>query len=262
MPKFAANLTFLFQEHPFLERFAAARAAGFRYVEYMFPYPYSPQELQAKLRENDLQQVLYNLPAGNWEAGDRGIAADPDRREEFSAGVKKALEYAPYLGAEQINVLVGKRIEGREEDQYETLLENLEYAADALARAGLTLLLEPINTYDIPGFFIHNTKQALDLFSEVRAPNLKLQYDLYHMQRMEGRLTQTLREDLGFIGHIQIADVPGRGQPGTGELNYAFLLSELDRISYEGYVGLEYVPKPDTLGSLGWIKQYGFSLAE
>jgi len=260
MPKFAANLTFLFQEHPFLERFAAAKAAGFRYVEYMFPYPYSPEELQAKLKENDLQQVLYNLPAGNWEGGDRGIAAHPDRVEEFREGVKKALEYAPYLGAKQINVLVGKRIEGREEDQYETLLENLEYAADALERAGLTLLLEPINTYDIPGFFINNTKQALDLFSEVRAPNLKLQYDLYHMQRMEGRLTQTLREDLGFISHIQIADVPGRGQPGTGELNYSFLLSELDRIGYQGYVGLEYVPKPDTLGSLGWIKEYGFSL--
>lgn len=260
MPKLAANLTFLFQEHPFLERFAAARAAGFRYVEYMFPYPYSPQELQRGLAEHGLQQVLYNLPAGDWEGGDRGIAAHPDRVEEFRQGVKKALEYAPYLGAKQINVLVGKRLEGREEDQYQTLLENLDYAAEALDKAGLTLLLEPINTYDIPGFFINTTPQALDLFSQVQAPNLKLQYDLYHMQRMEGRLTQTLRECLEFIGHIQIADVPGRNQPGTGELNYPFLLTELDRIGYQGYVGLEYVPKPDTLSSLGWIKEYGFAL--
>jgi hydroxypyruvate isomerase len=261
MPKFAANLSFLFQDLPFLERFAAALAAGFRYVEYMFPYPYSPQELQAKLKEHKLEQVPFNLPEGNWEAGDRGIAAHPEWVAEFGEGVKKALEYAPYLGAKQINVLAGKQLEGCEAEQHKVLVENLKYAAKALGDAGLTLLIEPINTYDIPGFLVNTTQQGLGIIAEVGASNLELQYDIYHMQRMEGHITQSLREHLDKIGHIQIADVPGRGQPGTGELNYPFLLAELDRIGYAGYVGLEYVPKPDTLGSLGWVKEYGFSLS-
>lgn len=260
MPRFAANLSFLFQEYPFLERFGAAKAAGFRFVEYMFPYTYSPEELQHQLQQHGLEQVLFNLPAGDWEAGERDIAAHPERVEEFRAGLKKAVEYARHLGVKQVNVLAGKRIPGREEEQYQALLENLDYAAWTLHQAGLTLLLEPINTYDMPGFLVSTTPHALDLFSEVRAPNLRLQFDLYHMQRMEGHLTQTLRENLGVIGHIQIADVPGRGQPGTGELNYAFLLAELDRLGYQGYVGLEYIPQPDTLASLEWIKQLGFSL--
>jgi len=261
MPRFSVNLSMLFGERPFLERFAAAREAGFRYVEYMFPYEHPAQSLKDLLEQNGLKHVLFNLPAGDWGAGDRGNAADPNRVDEFRQGVDRALEYAEVLGVERINCLVGKRIEGvSREEQWQVLVRNLAYAAERLAREKRMLLIEPINTYDVPGFFLSTSRDALRLLDEVVVDNLKLQYDVYHMQKMEGNLTDTIRGNLERIDHIQIADVPGRHQPGTGELNYRFLLAELDRMGYDGFVGLEYIPEPDTVSSLGWLPELGFAL--
>jgi len=261
MPRFSANLSMLFGEHPFLERFSAAKAAGFQYVEYMFPYEYPVQDLKELLTKNGLQQVLFNLPAGHWERGDRGIAVDPNRTEEFQQGVDQALEYAKVLGVERINCLVGKQIEGvPRTEQWEVLVQNLRHAASNLAGEGRLLLVEAINTYDIPGFFINTTRDGLRLLEEVGAENLKIQYDAYHMHKMEGNLTATIKDNLQNIGHIQIADNPGRHQPGTGEINYGFVLRELDHMGYRGFVGLEYIPTPDTASSLTWIKQLGFTL--
>lgn len=261
MPKFSANLTMLFGEVSFEERFAASKAAGFQFVEYMFPYDYQAQDLVAHLEKNGQRQVLFNLPAGNWAAGDRGIAVDAGRKEEFRRGVDRAVQYAQSLSVDLINCLVGKSIEGMDFDkQWNVLVDNLSYAAEKLAEANRTLLIEMINTYDIPGFFLSTTRQALRLIDDVKADNLKIQYDVYHMQRMEGNLLPTIEANLGHIGHIQIADNPGRHQPGTGEINYRFLLEALDRIGYEGYVGLEYVPDPNTMASLGWLRELGFQL--
>lgn len=256
MPIFAANLTFLFNEHTFLDRFKAARDAGFRYVEYMFPYDHEPATLRRLLEENGLEQVLFNLPAGNWAGGDRGIANDPRRAEEFRQGVERALEYARILGVKRINCLVGKRLPAVPyEEQWQTLIRNLQDAAKRLAEEDRWLLVEPLNSYDLPGFSLTTSRETLRLFDEIGAANLRLQYDVYHMQRMEGHLTATIRENLPRIGHIQIADNPGRHQPGTGEINYRFLLPELDRMGYKGFVGLEYVPEPDTLSSFVWLKE-------
>ena len=261
MPKFSVSLSMLFAEHPFLERFAACKKAGFNYVEYMFPYDYPPQILREHLQKNNLKQVLFNLPAGNWQAGDRGIAADPNRVEEFRQGVGRALEYARVLGVDRINCLVGKCVEGVSSKKlWRVMLQNLKYAAKKLSCENRMLLIETINTYDMPGFVLNTTKDALRLIDEVDAENFKLLCDIYHMQRMEGELTGTIKNNLKRIGHIQIADNPGRHQPGTGEINYRFFLNELDRIGYEGYVGLEYRPEPDTASSLGWIKELGFTL--
>ena len=203
--------------------------------------------------------MLFNLPAGNWASGDRGIALDAGRIEEFRRGVETAVEYARILNVDLINCLVGKSIAGAADDQqWSVLVDNLSYAAEKLAAANRTLLVEMINTYDIPGFFLNNTRQALRLIDDVKVGNVKIQYDVYHMQRMEGNLLPTIVENLEKIGHIQIADNPGRHQPGTGEINYRFLLDALDRIGYKGYVGLEYIPEPDTATSLGWFKTLGF----
>jgi len=261
MPRFSVSLSMLFGERPFLERFAACKKAGFNYVEYMFPYDYPPQILREHLQQNNLKQILFNLPAGDWPAGDRGIAADPSRIEEFHQGVDRALEYARVLGVDRINCLVGKRIEGVADKQlWRVLLQNLKYATKKLSCENRMLLVEPVNTYDIPDFFLSTTKDAARLIDEVGAENLKLQCDVYHMQRMEGEITGTIKSNLKSIGHIQIADNPGRHQPGTGEINYRFILNELDQIGYDGFVGLEYAPSADTVSSFEWIKKYGFEL--
>lgn len=261
--KFSCSLTFLFTEVPFLERFERAAAAGFRAVEYMFPYDYEIPAIRGRLDRFGLQQILFNLPAGNWEAGDRGIAVDPDRRQEFREGVHRALEVAEKLNCPRLNCLVGKRREDLSyEDQWAVLVENMKYAAELVGREGRVLLVEPLNRYDIPGFFLTTTQEALRLLEEVGHPALKLQYDVYHMQRMEGNLTETLRAHLPRIGHIQIADVPGRHQPGTGEINFPFLLRELDRLGYDGYVGLEYIPQGGTEASLRWMEEMGFGVSK
>ena len=260
MPNFSANLTMLFGEHVFTKRFEACKKAGFSSVEYLFPYDYTAQRLRDLLRKYGLKQVLFNLPAGDWEAGDRGIAVDPDRTEEFRKGVGQALVYARELGVQRINCLAGKRIEGISyEKQWQTLVNNLRYAAGKTAEENRIVLVEPINTFDIPGFFLTTTREGLTLLNEVGAENLKLQYDVYHMQKMEGNLVDTIRKNLYRIGHIQIADNPGRHQPGTGEINYHFLLNEIDRMGYEGFIGLEYIPKPDTLSSLKWMEDWSHS---
>jgi hydroxypyruvate isomerase len=261
MPNFAANLTMLFTEVPFRERFARARNAGFSFVEYLFPYEYRAEELQKELADNELKQVLFNLPAGNWAEGERGIAAHPDRVDEFRSGVAKAVEYALILGVGQLNCLAGKRLSEYSEQQHrDTVVGNLRFAADALEAKGIRLLLEPINHFDMPGFFLNRTDQAIALIQEAARPNIFLQYDVYHAQREEGDLTATIRKNIERIGHIQIADNPGRHQPGTGEINYPFLFRELDRLGYGGYVGLEYVPDPETVQSLSWIAAYGYHL--
>ena len=257
MPKFAANLSMLFTEVPFPQRFAAAQAAGFTAVEYLFPYDYPLAELKTWLTEAGLKQVLFNLPSGNWNAGDRGIGANPERVDEFRSGVDKAIEYALGLGVSQVNLLAGKTNERFSVEEHWTVLrENARYAAEKLEQYGLRLVIENVNHFDIPGFFLHRTEQVLRLIEELSLPNVYMQYDLYHAQREEGELAATLKRHITKIGHIQLADNPGRHQPGTGEIRYPFLLQLLDELVYPGYVGLEYVPAPDTLSSLAWLREY------
>ena len=261
MPKFVANLTMLFNDMPFLERFAAARLAGFTAVEFLFPYDYPAAQIKEQLATNGLKQVLFNLPCGDWGAGERGLAASPDRVEEFRAGVSQAMAYAKVLGVPQLNCLAGKRVSGFSDEEHRiTLIANLRFASEALKGAKLTLTVEAVNHFDIPGFFLNRTEQVAQLIEEVNSPNVFIQYDVYHAQREEGELTGTLRKYQKRIGHIQIADNPGRHQPGTGEINYPFLFKEIDRLGYEGFIGLEYVPEPDTLASLAWVERYGYRL--
>ncbi len=254
MPRFAANLTMLFNEVDFLDRFPAAAKAGFRAVEYLFPYAFDKTVLADALQGNGLSQVLHNLPAGDWDAGDRGIACDPTRVGEFQDGVGQAIDYATTLGCPQLNCLAGITPSGADpEHLHETFVANLRFAADALKNAGIKLLIEAINTRDVPGFYLTNTKQALAICAAVGSDNLWLQYDIYHMQVMEGDLAPTLETHVGHIAHIQISDTPGRHEPGTGEINYAFLFRHLDRIGYTGWVGCEYHPTTTTQASLGWM---------
>lgn len=253
MPQFAANLTMLFNEVPFMERFEAAAKAGFKHVEFLFPYAFPAADIKARLDDNGLSLVLHNLPAGDWDAGERGIACHPDRVEEFRSGVAKAIEYAKMLGVKQVNCLVGKVPAGADEKAvHQTMVENLRFAAGELKNAGLRLLIEPINTFDIPGFALNRTEQALALIDEVGSDNLFVQYDIYHAQRMEGELGATLEKNLARIGHIQLADNPGRNEPGTGEINYPFLFKLIDRIGYTGTIGCEYKPAGATEAGLGW----------
>jgi hydroxypyruvate isomerase len=256
VPQFAANLSMLFTERPFLDRFEAAARAGFEAVEFLFPYAFEVQDIRARLDAHGLKLVLHNLPAGNWEAGERGIACHPDRVEEFRAGVQRAIAYAQALGVDQLNCLAGKAPAGVPDARLrETLVGNLRFAAAALKAAGLRLLIEPINSFDIPGFYINRTAQALDILDEVGADNAFVQYDLYHAQRMEGELAATLEKHVARIGHVQLADNPGRNEPGTGEIHYPFLFAHLDRIGYRGWVGCEYKPATTTEAGLHWRKQ-------
>src|SRR5450830_296098 len=247
MTKLAANLTMLFTELPFLERFHAAAQAGFKAVEFLFPYAFEPAEIAEQLRRHELQLVLHNLPAGNWDAGERGIACHPDRCDEFRQGVDEAIRYAKLLGVKQLNCLVG----------IAPLVGNLKFAADKLQAAGIALLIEPINRFDIAGFFLNTTQQALALIKASGSDNLFLQYDIYHMQRMEGELANTIKVNLALIRHVQLADNPGRGEPGTGEINYRFLFSFLKEIGYQGWIGCEYKPQAGTEAGLGWRAAHG-----
>lgn len=255
MPQFAANLTMLFNEHDFLDRFEAAAKAGFKAVEFLFPYAWPVAELQQRLKAHGLKLVLHNLPAGNWDAGDRGVACDPARVDEFRAGVARGIEYGTALGVPQLNCLAGKAPAGVDEATLrKTFVANLRHAAAELKKAGLNLLIEPINRFDIPGFYLNTTAQALSILDEVGADNAYVQYDIYHAQRMEGELANTLKQHLARIGHIQLADNPGRNEPGTGEINFAFLLAHIDRIGYTGWIGCEYKPAARTEEGLGWIR--------
>jgi hydroxypyruvate isomerase len=247
----------LYGERDFLERFACASKSGFKAVEYLFPYAYEKQKLQDLLGEHRLLQALHNLPAGDWAKGERGIACLPERRAEFRDGVGLAIEYAEALGCRQLNCLAGIAPAAADREGLQsTLVDNLKFAAAELGKRGIKLLLEPINTRDIPGFFVSRTRQALELFEQVGSPNLYLQYDIYHMQIMEGDLATTLRQHLSRILHVQIADNPGRNEPGTGEIHHPFLFDLLDALGYAGYIGCEYKPKTTTDEGLGWAKPY------
>jgi hydroxypyruvate isomerase len=255
MPRFSANLSMLFNEHDFLDRFDAAARAGFRGVEYVSPYDHPAEVIAARLKRNGLTQVLFNIPAGDWAAGERGIAILPDRIHEFRKGVDTAIEYATALGCRQVNCLAGIAPEGADRSVLETvLIENLRYAAPRLAAAGVKLLLEPINPRDIPGFFVNASRQALAILDRAGHDNLWLQYDIYHMQVVEGDLARTMEAQLHRIAHVQIADNPGRHEPGTGEINHPFLFRHLDRLGYRGWVGAEYRPVGGTLEGLDWFR--------
>ncbi len=247
----------LFGDVPFLQRFDAAADAGFEAVEYLFPYDYDAQVLKQKLRDRGLVQVLHNLPAGNWAAGERGIACVPDRVDEFRAGVDRAIAYANALDCDRVNCLAG--ILPQSVDPLaarESLTRNLQYAASRLKAAGIRLLIEPINTRDVPGFFLNGTRQAIEIIQAVGSDNLFLQYDIYHMQIMEGNLAPTIEANLPVIAHLQLADVPGRHEPGTGAIDFGTLLPFIDRVGYTGWIGCEYIPQAKTVDGLGWAAPY------
>lgn len=257
MPIFSANLTFLYTELDFPDRFAAAAKDGFSAVEYLEPYAYPADEIAALLQKHNLVQGLFNLPVGDWDKGERGIACLPDRIEEFKAGVDKAIAYAKTLECKKVNCLTGISMSGTTADTAEvTLINNLKYAAAELADTGIMLVFEPINTKDIPGYFVSNTDHAERILNAVGSDNLFIQYDIYHMQIMQGDLIPTYERLKDKIGHIQIADNPGRHEPGTGEINYTNVLSALDQLGYSGHVGCEYKPKAGTTAGLAWMKPY------
>ena len=256
MPRFAANLTLLFTELPFEDRFAAAREAGFRGVEYLFPYPWPAESLRNLLDEHGLTQVLFNLPAGDWGGGERGIACLPERTDEFRKGVKDAIHYAGTLGCGQVNCLAGLRPPALAFDTaWQTLSDNVRWAAERCGEAGIDLLVEAINSrVDMPGFMLDRSGRAMELIEAVGAANLKLQYDIYHMQIMEGDLIRTMERLLPHIGHIQFADNPGRHEPGTGEIAFPRLFQALDDMGYAGWVSAEYHPLENTTASFAWLE--------
>ncbi|MBB3312382.1 hydroxypyruvate isomerase [Rhizobium sp. BK196] len=257
MPKFSANLSFLYQDLAFLDRFAAAAKDGFGALEYLGPYAEPKEKVAEALNANNLKQALFNVPSGDWAGGERGIACLPDRIEEFRSGISLALDYAKALACPQVNVISGLVPDGADLATLEkVLVENLKYAAERAADAGVKLLIEPINLRDIPGFFLSNTDHAERILEKVGSDNLYIQYDFYHMQIMQGDLIPTFTRLQDRIAHVQIADNPGRNEPGTGEINYGFILSELDRLGYDGWVGCEYKPKAGTSEGLGWMKPY------
>ena len=258
MPKFAANLSFMFTEVPFLDRFAAAAAAGFKAVEYLFPYDYDGDELAARLAEAGLVQALFNTPPGDWAAGERGLACLPDRAGEFQAGVQAAIDYAGKLDCRRVHVMAGLITADADADAYAAAYRaNLAHAADALAAHGITALIEPINQRDIPGFYLRDSGHALQVIEDVGRDNLKLQYDVYHAQITEGDLAKTIEAVLDTIGHMQIANPPDRHEPDDGEINYPYLFRLLDRLGYDGWIGCEYRPREGTTAGLGWAAEYG-----
>jgi len=258
VPKFAANLSFIFQEMGFLDRFAAAAACGFKAVEYLTPYEHPPEVIAEQLRRHGLEQALFNLPPGDWAAGERGIAALRGREQEFRDGVEQALVYAKATRCRLLHAMAGLLPESHDRAEAERVyLANLQHAADRLAAEGLTLVIEPINTRDIPGYFLNTTTQAMSVIERVGRPNLKLQLDLYHVQIMEGDLAHRVRALFDHYPHVQIAGNPGRHEPDIGEINYPYLFDLLDELGYAGWIGCEYRPKGETRAGLGWARRYG-----
>ena len=255
--RFSANLSFLFQDLPLYERIDAAAEHGFRGVEYMFPYDYDVAELKRRLQTNRLEQVLFNLPVGDFAKGERGFASDPERVAEFREGVDDAVDIARELGCTRMNLLVGIAVPGRDGAYGRaTMVKNARYAARALDEIGATLVVEPLNRIDTPGFLIGTSAEALALIAETGARNFKLQYDMYHAQRVEGNQIATLRAHVAQIGHIQIADSPGRNEPGTGELAYERILPVLDEVGYDGWIGLEYKPSKPVPQTFDWMDAF------
>ncbi|MFN0041427.1 MAG: 2-oxo-tetronate isomerase [Burkholderiales bacterium] len=257
MPRLNANLSMMFNEVGFLERFGAAARAGFRGVEFLFPYEFPAAQIREQLDRHKLEMVLFNMPPGDFAAGDRGLACDPSKIGEFQEGVGKAVAYATALGCRQLHVMAGLKPRGiNEQTMRETYLANLRFAGKELAKNGIRLLIEAINTRDIPGFYLNYSRDAIDILHYADVPNLYFQYDIYHMQIMEGDLAQTIARHLPKIGHMQLADTPGRHEPGTGEIHYPFLLNHIDKIGYQGWIGCEYRPAGKTEDGLGWAKPY------
>lgn len=257
MPRLAANLNYLFTEVEFPRRFEAAAKAGFRAVEYQFPYEHDKHAMLERLREHRLDMVLINLPAGDVQSGDAGIACDPGRRQEFRDGVEKGIDYARTLGCPQLNCLAGIAPAGHSPGElFDTFVDNLRYAAKQLSLAGLRLLIEPINTRDRPGFYLCRSTQAMEIIDSVSEENLFLQFDVYHTQIMQGDIVRNFEAQRERIRHVQIADNPGRHEPGTGELNFDFILDSLDAMGYEGWVSCEYSPSTNTEESLAWARRY------
>jgi hydroxypyruvate isomerase len=255
MPRFAANLTMMFTECPFLDRFDAAAQAGFTAVEYLFPYDHAPDAIAGRLRSQGLTQALFNLPPGDWAAGERGLAALPDRFDELRNGVETALTYAAATGVKRVHLMAGLA-DRRDANAVAAYRKAVTWVAERVARDGLDLLLEPINSRNMPGYFLNDFAFAENLISDLALPNVKLQFDIYHRQIMHGDVTMALRALLPVIGHIQIASVPSRHEPAGEELNYPFLFEELDRIGYDGFVGCEYIPRAGTLDGLEWFALY------
>ncbi len=255
MVRFAANLSMMFCEVDFLDRFEAAARAGFKGVEYRFPYDFSADEISMRLEANDLKQVLFNTPAGNWHAGERGTACNPSRIDEFREGIALAIDYAKVLECGQLHCMAGLTPEGADASEIrKTYVENLRFASAEMEKAGIKCLMEMINTRDIPGFYLNRSAQAEEIMEEAASGNLYMQYDIYHMQIMEGDLAPTIERLLSKIAHMQLADTPGRNEPGTGEINYPFLFGHIDRVGYEGWIGCEYNPAGATLEGLGWMR--------
>ncbi|HMV05554.1 MAG TPA: hydroxypyruvate isomerase family protein [Accumulibacter sp.] len=256
MPRFAANLTMMFNELPFAERFAAAARAGFQGVEFLFPYELPASEVARLLRENSLVNALFNLPPGDWAAGERGVASLPGRQEEFRAGVQVALDYALALGTPTLHAMCGLLPVAAEREFHRAVyIENLRYAARALAEHGRTLVIEPINTRDIPGYFLNTQAEAHAVCAAVGEPNIKVQMDFYHAQIVEGDLSVKFRQYFARIGHVQIASVPERHEPDEGEVNYAHIFRLLDELGYDGWVGCEYRPRGRTEDGLCWLPE-------
>jgi hydroxypyruvate isomerase len=255
MPRLAANLSMMFNEVPFLERFAAASRAGFEGVEYLFPYDFELAAVAARLTAANLSQALFNMPPGDWNAGERGIAALSGRESEFAAGVERALVYAQGLACPLVHPMAGLAA-ADDERAIATYIENVRLAADAFAAAGRRIVLEPINHRDMPGYFLHTTAQAAALIARIDRPNVALQLDLYHAQISEGDLEQKIRALQPLTAHVQIAGNPARHEPNVGEVNYDYLLGVLDEIGYDGWIGCEYRPAGDTVAGLGWAKSY------
>lgn len=254
--KFDVNVSILFRERPFLERFSAARDAGFSAVEFWWPAGEDLNEVEAAVKDAGLSVALFNFDAGDMAGGDRGLAGDPDRYEQFRENVPVALDLASRLGCRKLNALVGHEKPGRREEQLELARENVAWAADEAAERGVEIQIEAVNTFENGPFLLYTTKDMVEFVEGVGRGNVKSQYDVYHMQRMEGNLVANMREHISGIGHVQIADSPGRNEPGTGEINYEYVLGELEALGYDGYVGLEYnASDGDTLGSFGWIPE-------
>lgn len=257
MPKLAANLSMMYQEHAFLDRFAAAAKDGFKGVEFLFPYEFSAADIKARLDGTGLALALFNLPPGDWSAGERGLASIPGREEEFRRGVATALEYARTLGNNRLHVMAGLIKPGEDRALHRAVyLRNLAYAAAEAASLGIGVVIEPINTRDIPGFFLNRQDEAHAVCAEIGAPNLKVQFDLYHCQIVEGDLAMKLRKYIAGTGHIQIAGVPERHEPDIGEINYPYLFALMDELGYDGWVGCEYRPRAGTSAGLGWARPW------
>ncbi|WP_414448280.1 2-oxo-tetronate isomerase [Burkholderia sp. 22PA0099] len=257
MPRFAANLSMMYTEHPFLERFSAAARDGFKAVEYLFPYEFDAAELKARLSDAGLVQALFNAPPGDWAAGERGFAALPGREDEFRRAVDTALDYARTIGNDKLHVMAGLVPADADRARHrDTYVRNLAYAAEAARAAGLLVVIEPINTRDMPGYFLNRQDDAQAICHDVGAPNLRVQFDCYHCQIVEGDIAMKLKRDFAGIGHIQIAGVPDRHEPDLGELNYPYLFEQIDALGYDGWIGCEYRPKAGTSDGLGWLRPY------